>query len=465
MELKTQEDVRRAAAGIASGHADALDALVFAGVFGDHDVQDAARSAVMEQARAAGIYPASIDALYRARGRDETPLHFTVPAVNIRGLAYDSARALFRARRALDAGAVIHEIARSEIGYTGQRPAEYTFVTIAAALREGWKGPVFIQGDHFQINARKYAADAAAELKTVQELILEALEAGFYNIDVDSSTLVDLKLATLEGQQGANGGVCAELTAFIRRHQPHGVMVSVGGEIGEVGGHNSRPVELHAFMNVYQQALAQIDPDLEGISKISVQTGTSHGGVPRPDGTVAEVKLDFEVLETLSRMAREQYHLAGAVQHGASTLPLDLFDHFPKLGACEIHLATEFQNMLLDHPRFPAELKREIYEQLRATAADERKPTDTDEQFFYKTRKKALGPFKRQLWSLPGDTREAIGATLEQRFRFLLTQLGVTDTRRLVDRWTPPVAAAFPRLTGAGVAAGRMPEDVTGLSD
>src|SRR5205814_10211364 len=98
---------------------------------------------------------------------------------------------MFRTRMKLDAGAVICEIARSEISYTDQRPAEYTFVVLAAALREGWRGPVFLQGDHFQVNAKKYAADPAAELKAVEDLTAEAIAAGFYNIDVDTSTLVD----------------------------------------------------------------------------------------------------------------------------------------------------------------------------------------------------------------------------------------------------------------------------------
>ena len=131
------------------------------------DVRDAARQAVFDQCRSSGIYPASIHELYLARGRGEVPPTFTVPAINIRGMAYDTARALFRARKALDAGAVLIEIARSEITYTDQRPAEYVFVLLAAALREGWRGPVFIQGDHFQINAKKYAADPEAEMQTV----------------------------------------------------------------------------------------------------------------------------------------------------------------------------------------------------------------------------------------------------------------------------------------------------------
>ena len=61
-----------------------------------------------------------------------------------------------RAAKKLNAGAFIFEIARSEIGYTEQRPHEYAAVVLAAALREGFSGPVFIQGDHVQTNAKKY---------------------------------------------------------------------------------------------------------------------------------------------------------------------------------------------------------------------------------------------------------------------------------------------------------------------
>jgi len=464
MELSTLDDVRRAAAGMASGHVDALDALVFAGVFGAHDVHDAARVAVMDQARATGIFPASIHDLYLARGRGETPLDFTVPAINIRGASYDTARALFRARRALDAGAVICEIARSEIAYTDQRPAEYTFVVLAAALREGWTGPVFIQGDHFQINAKKYAADPEGERRALCDLTAEAVAAGFHNIDIDTSPLVDLSQSGHEAQQALNGGLCAELTAFVRAHEPAGVTVSVGGEIGEVGGRNSTAEELRAFMKVDLAALAKRAPGAAGISKISIQTGTSHGGVPLPDGSIADVKIDFDALAALSKLAREEYHLAGAVQHGASTLPAELFGKFPELGACEIHLATEFQNMLFDHPAFPADLKRAIYERLRTVAADERKPSDTDEQFFYKTRKKALGLYKRELWSLPGAVRAAIGQTLEDKFRFLIGKLQVAGSRALAERHAPFVPGSFPTL-GTSVGATRAHEDVAGLSD
>ncbi len=464
IELKHLDEVRQATAVLATGNGDALDRLVWTGVFGSGEVRDAARQAVFDQCRSVGIYPASIHGLYMARGRGEVAPTFTVPAINIRGIAYDTARALFRARKALDAGAVLCEIARSEISYTDQRPAEYTFVVLAAALREGWRGPVFLQGDHFQINAKKYAAGPDAELKNVLDLADEALKAGFYNIDVDTSTLVDLDRPTHAEQQKLNGSLCARITAFIRQHEPAGVTVSIGGEIGEVGGKNSTAEELEAFVEVFHSELAKLSPGKPGMSKISIQTGTSHGGVPLPDGTIATVKLDFDTLERLSKLSREKYGFAGAVQHGASTLPSELFGEFPRRGACEIHLATEFQNMIFDHPAFPADLKAAIYAKLRETEAGDRKSTDTDEQFFYKTRKKALGPWKKEMWSMPAAAREAIGQALEERFSFLLRQLQAGGTRAVAEQHAPFVPGSFP-VAAHAVGAGKGPEDVTGLSD
>ena len=133
-------------------------------------------------------------------------------------------------------------------------------------------------------------------------------------------------------------------------------------------------------------------------------------------------------------MARKDYGLGGAVQHGASTLPPDAFDAFPRAGACEIHLATDFQNMVYEHPQFPAELKAEMYAWVRENALEERKPKDTEEQFIYKARKKAIGPFKQRMWSIGEDARRAIGQSLEDRFTFLMQQLKINDTADVVSR-------------------------------
>src|SRR5580765_4842831 len=300
---------------------DKIDALVRKAVFGNEDERAHARWMIWEMGQEAGVRPASIHELYMARGRGEVPA-FTTPAMNVRILSYDTGRAIFRAAKRLDVGALICEIARSEIGYTEQRPAEYVAVMTAAALREGFTGPLFIQGDHVQVNAKKYAVDAETELQAIRTLIEEELHAGFYNIDVDTSTLVDLSQPTLDAQQRVNYERAAELTKFIRDREPEGVTVSVGAEIGEVGGKNSDVHELKAFMDGYVRSLQRLGP-YTGISKISVQTGTSHGGVVLPDGSIAKVQLDLEALRALSADARSKYGLGGAVQHGASTLPPD----------------------------------------------------------------------------------------------------------------------------------------------
>src|SRR5947208_1935931 len=168
---------------------------------------------------------------------------------------------------------------------------------VFGAPHEGFPGPLFIQGDHVQVNAKKYAVDAETELQAIRTLIEEELHAGFYNIDVDTSTLVDLSQPTLDAQQRVNYERAADLTKFIRDREPEGVTVSVGAEIGEVGGKNSDVHELKAFMDGYVRALARLEGGpYTGISKISVQTGTSHGGVVLPDGSIAKVQLDLDAL-------------------------------------------------------------------------------------------------------------------------------------------------------------------------
>jgi len=433
---------------------EAMDRLVRAAVFADEATRDVARWLLWEVGQAVGVRAGSIHDLYIARGRGEVG-GFTVPAINIRGLVYDSARALFRAAQRLNAAAFLCEIARSEISYTDQRPAEYVSVLLAAALREGFRGPLMVQGDHCQVNAKKYASDPEGEVGAVKALIKEEVAAGFYNIDVDTSTLVDLSQPNLDEQQRTNYERAAEITALIREVEPDGVTVSVGGEIGEVGGKNSDVHELRAFMDGYNRTLERLGANLVGISKISVQTGTSHGGVVLPDGTIAEVKIAFDTLKELSIEARK-YGLAGAVQHGASTLPESAFGKFPEIETCEIHLATAFQSLLFDHEAMPSAFKAKLYDWLRGNAASERKAGQTDEQFFYTTRKKVLGPFKKEWWDLPAAVRDRLGSALEDQFAFLLKSLKVNDTAGIVARYIhPPVQ----RRAEPAAAAAAAPDD------
>jgi len=408
-----------------------IDKLVYDAMFSSKgDASEKSRRAVHELASGQGVYAASIQGLYTAAGKGLYS-NKTVPAINIRGITYHVARAVFRAALKQKVGAFIFEIARSEIGYTKQSPADYATCILAAAIREGFTGPVFLQGDHFQINANKYVSERESELNAVRDLIREAVAAGFLNIDVDASTLVDLERPTLEEQQEGNCLVTADMTGLIRSIEPEGVTISVGGEIGEVGGRNSTVSDLRAFMAGY---IRHLGPDVRGISKISIQTGTKHGGVVLPDGSIAGVEIDFQALEQISRVAREEYGMAGAVQHGASTLPDEAFDLFPQAGTAEVHLATGFQNLIFDSPYFPRELLARIYGEVSERYKNERKPGDTEDQFLYKTRKKAFGLYREELWDLPEESLAGIGQTLEDRFSLLFRKLNMVDIAHPVSK-------------------------------
>ena len=408
-----------------------------------------------------GIIPASIHDLYMARGRGEVPPVFTVPAINLRALSFDAARIIFRVAKNMDASAFIFEIARSEIGYTDQRPAEYATSILTAAIAEDYKGPVFIQGDHFQVSAKRYGTNPDAELQALKDVMRESIAAGFFNIDVDTSTLVDLNKPSVPAQQALNTELSAELTSYIRKLEPKGVIVSVGGEIGEVGGRNSTEEELRAYIEGFRKELDKRGAGMTGLSKISIQTGTSHGGIVLPDGSIAKVKVDFDTLQRLSQVARRDYGMGGAVQHGASTLPEDAFGKFVETETCEIHLATNFMNMFFN--RIPENLREEMYAYLREKHASEHKSDMTDEQFYYKVRKNAVGPFKARSWSLPLSVKEEIKKDWESQFRKLFNVLGMAGTSQYVEKFVKPVIIQPSIKDYLGEAAGV--ESMSDLAD
>ncbi|MDF1499510.1 MAG: class II fructose-bisphosphate aldolase [Anaerolineales bacterium] len=437
-----------------------IGTIVRTAVFGSRREQGLARWLIRSLAQELGAVPASIHEFYLARGRGNTPDDFTVPAINLRALSFTAAKAVFRSAMEFNACALIFEIARSEMGYTDQRPTEYASNILGAAIAEGYRGPVFIQGDHFQVSHSRYKNDPQSELEAVRSVSLESIAAGFFNIDIDTSTLVDLSKEDIADQQELNYSLCADLAASIRRAEPEGVTISLGGEIGEVGGQNSTEPEMRAFMEGFNKSLGEKLPGAPGLSKISIQTGTSHGGVVLPDGSIAEVSVDFDTLKHLSAVAKE-YGMGGAVQHGASTLPEEAFTKFAEANALEVHLATGFQNIMFDH--LPEGLRTEMYAYLDENHSDERKSGQTDEQFYYKTRKRAIGPFKQQLWNLPEDALQNIQDAWQKQFALLFERLNIKDSRSIVKKFTELVNVEPALDDYLGDQA--VEEDVSDLAD
>lgn len=403
-----------------------VDEIVKRALFGESSVRAASRRLVRRRAAKAGITLSTLHALYAARAKGEVE-GFTVPALNSRGMGYEFIRAIIRAAMGHRVGPFIIELARSEMGYTEQQPDELVTIALAAALREGYRGPLVIQGDHFQVQP---AAPREEEVAALEQLIDMTLVSGMNHIDIDGSKTVDLSLPTTAKQQYENARITAHLTRYIRERQT--VPVTIGGEIGEIGGKVSTVEELRAFMDAYHDLLPS---HLEGLNKVAIQTGTSHGGTPNEDGTIAYASVDFDALRTLSKMARSDYGMAGAVQHGASTLSEDQFGRFPEVGTAEIHLSTEFQNIIFSHPSFPRTLLQEIDDFLVARFAALRKPGQTDQQFIYTQRKRAWGPFKQRIADLPAGVKDDIGHALEEKVGRLFAALHVDNTAHLMETY------------------------------
>src|SRR5262245_42624770 len=419
-----------------------IDTLVRIAVFAvDAAARDDARRVLRAAAAERGAPPASIQGLYDAVAQGRIA-GFTVPAFNLRGLIYDSARAAFRAAKRLEVGAFIFEISRGEMEYCFVRPAEYSACILAAALREAWRGPVFIQGDHVQCPVKQYVNEPEKVTAEIKAEALEAVQAGFFNIDIDPSTLVVLSRPTIKEQQRDNYERAAELTKYLRSIQPAGVEISVGGEIGEVGKDNSTVEEFEAYFEGYRERYAG-----KPISKLSVQTGTAHGGVVNPDGSRATPALDFNVLRDISAACR-RHGIAGTVQHGASTLPEELFREFPRHDAVELHLATELQRIIFDHPKLPRTLRAKAERWVEEARPPEWKPGQTPAQNFEKAVKRAWGPFKREMWDMDPGALQSIGESLEIKFARIFSLLGVKGTRKIIEQYVKPVPVLAPQPAG-----------------
>jgi len=407
-----------------------IDRLAYSSQFSEPHTRTEAQELIKEIGLAHGSYSASIQKLYEAIGNEEVK-GFTVPAINVRMFTYDIAHTIFSLMQQSAIGPLVFELAISEQEYTFQPPQEFVAAILAGAIKSGYTGPVFIQGDHYQFRTEAYEQDKNIEVARIESAIARSIEAGMFNIDIDGSTLVQLDKKSLADQQFENYTVTAQMTEFIRAHQPKDISISIGGEIGHIGGKNSTAQDFEAFMDGYTNLIEE--KGLKGISKVSVQTGTHHGGVVSKDGTLEDVSVDFDVLTEISRVARRTYHMGGAVQHGASTLPDDLFHSFPEHETLEIHLSTGFQNIVYDN--LPSPIKDKMYEWIRTNMSSEKKPDMTEEQFIYSTRKKAWGPFKEYLWKLEASDKQALLDHIHAKVSYLASKLNVRNTRHILLKY------------------------------
>jgi fructose/tagatose bisphosphate aldolase len=415
------------------------------------NVQALSAWVIGEAAQQLGTKLASPQEVYVAIAEGAVTQKLSFPAVNVRGNSLDTARALFKAAIDNNVGALIIEIARSEMGYTNQAPREFAAVIQAAAMLEGFTGPLFLQGDHIQLKSgpiRKGGEAATAELEAHSALIRNLLDHGFGSIDLDMSpferrTETDLSFAE---QQAENAELTARKIADVRGIETElktPWTTLLGGETGEVGKTNTSQEDIEAYAEGITANMQKLEIDRSlGIRKIAINDGTAHGGIPLPGGRgVVKADIDFSVLQMATNVGRK-FGWAGSVQHGASTLPDDAFSLFLSHGAVEVHLATGFQNILFEKGVYAeqrgieAGMQPMVERFLAEKFLGEWKAGKTFGQFAYSTRKKANGPFKFEFWTMPEDVRAAVAMELYEKFAFLFDQLGVNNTAGLVAQHT-----------------------------
>jgi len=361
---------------------------------------------VRKQALKRGIFLASIAPLYKDIIKGNV-LGLTVPAFNIRILTFDVACSIFKIAKKEKASAFIIEIARSEMEYTKQSPTEFALCVLGAAIKEKYKGPVFLQGDHFCLENT-----TEQEIKNLEDLILQSLKAGFYNFDIDCSAL-----SAEENIKYTNYFI-----DFIKKYQPQGVEVAIGGEVSAIGEKITTIGQLEHFLK-----------NVQGLTKVSCQTGTKHGGNVLPSGVIAYIDINFENIKNLGQVAK-QYNVAGVVQHGASTLKEDQFIGLTKAGVLEVHLSTLFTDIILGNKSFPKELKNKMYSFVSESYFYKAKQYQTEVQFLQIFRKKALGVFKKEIWQMPKKNIKTIKKELENKFRFFFKIFNVADTGDLIKK-------------------------------
>jgi len=318
----------------------------------DNDLRAALQTLILKLAPQMGARSASVRALYKGKEQIQKNIgrNFTLPSMNLRCSSFNQARTAFDTAKSQGVGALQFELAPTEAVYTGQTLKEFAAMVMAGAVAAGYTGPVFMKLDHMRVDVKKYADDPDKELKRVFGMLKDAIDAGIYAIDIDTSVLeADPKIVTdpVEQQRG-NFTASAKLVEAARIYgRLNGVDLALGVEVGEVGEAFITEDHMRAFLGNLKKRLAnkgaELGFDIEMPDVLAIPSGSQHGGVRDAAGNIMEnVNIAFDLLVTAKRVCAE-YGMAGPVQHGASTLPTKMFDMFPARDVTEIHLATALE--------------------------------------------------------------------------------------------------------------------------
>ncbi len=424
-----------------------IDALIYNGIFNkDVNIREFIFWLIWEAAGVLNIQLASIQELYEARkeearNKNEYP-HMIIPSIQIPGFSYYTARSVIRAAQQKNVGAFIFELTKADFDHTLQRPKEYTMNCLAAAIKEGYEGILFIQGDQFQINDRNFKQNRVAEVSLTRSLIDEAIDAGFYNIGIDTSTLIDNTIPNVNEQQFLNFALSATLTRFIREKQPEGITVSLGINIARLKEIETLLNDFRAFMNGYNETIKKVELGItvKKMNTIVIQAPLSI----EANKTQAEINMDLDILEKLANLAQNDFDLAGIALNCPADVSDQLLSSLLEKDLAELKFNNIIQDIIYNHTQLPDDLKERFDEYLISTFIHEKEENETMSQFLYKVRKKGFRDFKQEFYDLEDNIKTNISKEIEDKISDLFQKLNLVDSKPLIEKWIKPVAISKP---------------------
>lgn len=324
-----------------------------------------------------------------------------VMAANIR--CQLSTPGIMRAAKELNA-AVLFEIAKSEVGYTGQSPQEFYDKITGIASELDFNTPYAIHGDHITIKE-----NTLEDIAKAKELIEAEVAAGFTSYAIDASHNFNFDGLNEREQLSDNIDITVKLADLI----PKDVCLEV--EVGEVGRNNAdgtkkltTVAEAVAFIEALQEQ--GVKPDL-----LAINNGTVHGNIFDKVGNIVEqVGIDIETTKEIADAIKPLG--VRIAQHGITGTPLNLMHLLIDAGIAKGNVGTNWQNIYVEH--LPEEISFKMVEWTlaseQAAKMKAKKPEISEKELIAKNIKHSTKIYKDELLSLSGEYKEKIDAATRE---------------------------------------------------
>lgn len=386
--------------------------------------RDVCRWILREAAAAEGIHCTSLAGLYAALARGLAP-PVTVPLLRACVLPYDVARAVLRAARDHASEALAFAFGPEDASDTGLSVLDYASCVLAAALRERHGGPIFLRFGPLRVRSAAFALDAGAELSRLETLASDAVEAGFLNVHVDGSRLVDPGASTPLDKVALAAAVSGRLGAHVRGVRPRGGDVCLVSGIGDPGGREAVVDAARAFLDAFEVALHTRAGRVPGLSALSLRHSTE-GPYELP------VDPDLDLLREAGEVVSHDYRIGGTSIGDVTPLEQGRLSTLPPARVREAELSLALQDAVLDHPAFPLHIRDELHRRVDTQLRAERRPGEDAGDFRRRNRRRLLAPFLRELFDLDAAARDAIAGDLRTRAGGWIAQLGGTNTQGVI---------------------------------